>query len=57
VSVVHDLDEGLDAGTTLDKLLHLRGRLAHGLGDWERGLGDTWRREKPGVSSVGLAEI
>merc|ERR1712205_17270 len=41
VGVVHDLDEGLDAGTTLDKLLHLRGRLAHGLGDRERSLGHT----------------
>jgi len=41
VGVVDNLDESLYARATLDKLLHLRRRLAHGLGDRERGLGHT----------------
>merc|ERR1719183_3513831 len=41
VGVVDDLDEGLDAGATLHKLLHLGGALAHGLGDREGRLGDA----------------
>merc|ERR1719482_2413972 len=41
VGVVDDLDEGLDAGAALHKLLHLGGGLAHALGDGERGLGDA----------------
>merc|ERR1719253_363363 len=47
VRVVHNLDESLYARATLDKLLHLLGRLAHGLGNSQRGLGHTGNNAVP----------
>ena len=41
VGEVDHLDEWLDGGALLDELLHLWGWLAHGAGDWQRGLGNT----------------
>ena len=41
VGKVDHLDEWLDGGALLDELLHLWGWLAHGAGDWQRGLGNT----------------
>jgi len=41
VGEVDHLDEWLDGGALLDELLHLWGWLAHGAGDWQRGLGNA----------------
>jgi len=47
MGVVDDLGESLDTRAASHKLLHLRRSLAHGLGDGQRGLGDTCHNAVP----------